>query len=303
MATPTPWCRLFAQSSMNQTMTAYKTNFVVGSSKTANLNIKDISPVLCIIKLTEREGGVVAVLDIKGTKGSVCVNGKIIKKGTTCVLNSGDEVVFGTLGNHAYIFQQLPSDDLLRTRTYVDGRDLKTQHAERRAEGVSLLASVSDLRSDLSRLKSTGQTVPRTYLGMEPRLRNQDDYLDDIEAKLERLEENVMGLKRKVDRAFITNLQQASKTSLTPMFKEEILSLIIDGRELEVSFEEFPYYLSENTKMVLIAASYIHLKYKDQVKYASELATMNPRILLSGPAGMVYFLFIFLVYHLIRLNF
>lgn len=31
------------------------------------------------------------------------VNGKIIKKGTSCVLNSGDEVVFGLSGNHAYV--------------------------------------------------------------------------------------------------------------------------------------------------------------------------------------------------------
>ena len=39
-------------------------------------------------------------------------------------------------------------------------------------------------------------------------------------------------------------------------------------------------------KNVLVAASYIHLKHRDQVKYASELPTVNPRILLSGPAGM-----------------
>lgn len=42
---------------------------------------------------------------------------------------------------------------------------------------------------------------------------------------------------------------------------------------------------SENTKNVLIAASFIHLKYKDHSKYTSELNTVNPRILLSGPAG------------------
>lgn len=31
------------------------------------------------------------------------VNGKMIRKGTSCVLNSGDEVVFGVSGNHAYV--------------------------------------------------------------------------------------------------------------------------------------------------------------------------------------------------------
>lgn len=44
--------------------------------------------------------------------------------------------------------------------------------------------------------------------------------------------------------------QQASETPLAPaisvksaMLKEELLAGIIDGQEVEVSFEEFPYYL------------------------------------------------------------
>lgn len=44
-------------------------------------------------------------------------------------------------------------------------------------------------------------------------------------------------------------------------------------------------FASENTKNVLIAASFIHLKHREHAKYASELPTVNPRILLSGPAG------------------
>ncbi|RVX17715.1 ATPase family AAA domain-containing protein 1-A [Vitis vinifera] len=41
----------------------------------------------------------------------------------------------------------------------------------------------------------------------------------------------------------------------------------------------------ENTKNVLIAASFIHLKHREHAKFTSELTTVNPRILLSGPAG------------------
>jgi hypothetical protein len=48
---------------------------------------------------------------------------------------------------------------------------------------------------------------------------------------------------------------------------------------------------SENTKNVLIAASFIHLKHKEHAKYTSELTTVNPRILLSGPVGQWSFLF------------
>ena len=43
---------------------------------------------------------------------------------------------------------------------------------------------------------------------------------------------------------------------------------------------------SENTKNVLIAACFIHLKHREHAKYTTDLTTINPRILLSGPAGV-----------------
>lgn len=54
----------------------------------------------------------------------------------------------------------------------------------------------------------------------------------------------------------------------------------------------FSVHCSENTKDVLIAASYIHLKHKEQVKFTAKLPTVNPRILLSGPAGIWHILLI-----------
>jgi hypothetical protein len=52
-------------------------------------------------------------------------------------------------------------------------------------------------------------------------------------------------------------------------------------------FQNILFFLScsENTKNVVIAALFIHLKHKEHAKYTSELTTVNPRILLSGPAG------------------
>ncbi|GKB04781.1 P-loop containing nucleoside triphosphate hydrolase superfamily protein [Tanacetum coccineum] len=384
--TATPWCRLLAQSSLNQTMTVYATSFVVGSSKNANLlikDIKDISTNLCIIKLNEREGSSVAVLESKGGKGSVHVNGKTIKKGTTCVLKSGDEVVFGSHGNHAYIFQQLPDDGLLKTHKSSHGRDLKALLTERRTGDSSAVAGlswlcrclasfccasllcvlccvlasllaccalscfnigifVSSLRQrrckDVSLFATpmSQQLVPTlktkfiwkrgerdrerfvvikihddVYFGPEIRHQNHDDDVDGLEVNSATNTGNdsaaEIGATSKSTPVGsnpdpnIIETENASKTmeqardSLTAsapgssvrsaMLKEEILAGIIDGLKVDVSFDDFPYYLSENTKNVLIAASYIHLKHRDQVKYASDLPTVNPRILLSGPAG------------------
>lgn len=61
---------------------------------------------MCIIIVSahdQRESGAVTLIESKGNKGSLQVNGAHVKKGTSCVLNSGDEVVFGSLGNHAYV--------------------------------------------------------------------------------------------------------------------------------------------------------------------------------------------------------
>ena len=51
----------------------------------------------------EGSGSVVAVLESMGSKGSVVVNETLVKKSTSCMFNSGDEVVFGLLGNHSYV--------------------------------------------------------------------------------------------------------------------------------------------------------------------------------------------------------
>lgn len=68
-------------------------------------------------------------------------------------------------------------------------------------------------------------------------------------------------------------------------FKDSLQQRIIDSKNIEVTFESFPYYLSDTTKNALIASTYVPLKCSKFAKYASNLCTMCPRILLSGPAA------------------
>jgi hypothetical protein len=59
------------------------------------------------------------------------------------------------------------------------------------------------------------------------------------------------------------------------------------------------YFCSEHTKYVLLAVSDMHLNKMNigYAPYASDLTILNPRILLSGPAGtsilFVWFLYFF----------
>ncbi|KAF5731452.1 hypothetical protein HS088_TW18G00129 [Tripterygium wilfordii] len=67
--------------------------------------------------------------------------------------------------------------------------------------------------------------------------------------------------------------------------KDSLQQGILNPGSIGISFASFPYYLSDTTKNVLIASTYIQLKCDKFSKLASDLPTVSPRILLSGPAG------------------
>ncbi|KAK4748624.1 hypothetical protein SAY87_015210 [Trapa incisa] len=68
--------------------------------------------------------------------------------------------------------------------------------------------------------------------------------------------------------------------------EQEMLRQIIDGRDSKITFAEFPYYLSEQTRVLLTSAAYVHLKNADVSKYTRNLAPASRAILLSGPAEL-----------------
>ncbi|XP_050221289.1 uncharacterized protein LOC126671551 [Mercurialis annua] len=350
-----PWCKLLSQSAQNPTVPICTPSFTIGSSRQSNFPLKDqsVSGTLCKIRHTQREGGGVAVLECTGSKGSVQVNGEVVKKGAVCDLHCGDELVFGLSGNNAYIFQQLMTEVAAKGME-VQGNVGKFLQLERRsgdASAASILASLSSLRPEISsRYKSSGQSTGKIHPGTEmpahsvvhdgteaeldgleinstpnpegdkvadagevgknlPHDCNRDSGIEAGNVKLSGVNDLIRPLfgmlarssnsKQKLSKSickqvleerneWIRDSQLASTSGMSlrcAVFKEDIRAGILDGKNIDVSFDNFPYYLSENTKNVLIAASYIHLRHKEHVKYTAELTTVNPRILLSGPAG------------------
>ncbi|KAL9375505.1 hypothetical protein Peur_032384 [Populus x canadensis] len=351
----TPWCKLLSQSAQNQNIKICKSSYLIGSTKQCDSLLKDhaMGTIQCKIKHTQREGGAVAVLETSGNKGTVQVNGTAVKR--ICVLNSGDEVAFGVLGNHAFIFQQLLTEVAVKSAE-VHSSMGKLLQLERRSgdpsavAGASILASLSSLRPDLSCRKSPGQTTGKINHGSD--VPAQSVIHDGSEVELDGMEGNstpnlgsdkaaevgaidhnlphdcgqdsgteagnvkISGMndligpffrmlartssyKQKLSKNICKQVleernewtkdsQLASTSGMSlrcAAFKEDLHAGILDGKNIEVSFDNFPYYLSENTKNVLIAASFIHLKHRKHAKYTSELTTVNPRILLSGPTG------------------
>lgn len=80
------------------------------------------------------------------------------------------------------------------------------------------------------------------------------------------------------------NLSSASALKRQAL-QDDFTRMVMDGQDIDVSFESFPYYLSESTKNVLVASTFIHLRRPDYAKFTNDLHSVSPRILLSGPSG------------------
>ncbi|KAG2563966.1 hypothetical protein PVAP13_8KG377800 [Panicum virgatum] len=86
-------------------------------------------------------------------------------------------------------------------------------------------------------------------------------------------------------RDIIRDLTTSVPPSRCQAFKDGMKQGIISPSDIDVTFENFPYYLSENTKNVLLSCAFIHLEKKEFIKQFAEISSINQRILLSGPAG------------------
>ncbi|KAJ7974114.1 p-loop containing nucleoside triphosphate hydrolases superfamily protein [Quillaja saponaria] len=68
--------------------------------------------------------------------------------------------------------------------------------------------------------------------------------------------------------------------------EQELMSQVVDGKESKVTFDEFPYYISERTRVLLTSAAYVHLKHVHVSKHTRNLSPASRTILLSGPAEL-----------------
>ncbi|KAI3991030.1 hypothetical protein MKX01_011099, partial [Papaver californicum] len=366
-ASKIPWGRLISQCSQNPHQHISGTQFTIGQSRNCNLWLRDpaVSAVLCKLKHVERGGSSVAQLEVSGGDGVVQVNGKIINKNSSVILNAGDEVVFNSSGKHAYIFQQLKTESITSSAlpsslglAEAHGLQFEARSRDPAVAGASILASLSNLRKDLSLLPPPTQTGEDAHQGLErPTLPSGCEVPDDVEtnspvhkggsenndtdgvsvsekdallaadlpAESLNLDNLPMGARIDIeigkvpganyDLRSLLRMLAASEFDLnggifksldahrglrelfkdpdsttlsatrSQAFKDSLQQGILIPSDIEVSFDTFPYYLSETTKNVLVASTFINLKCNEFMKYTSDLPTISPRILLSGPPG------------------
>ncbi|KAL2323639.1 hypothetical protein Fmac_028018 [Flemingia macrophylla] len=366
------WGKLLSQSSQNPHVSMSDPIFTVGQARNCNLYLKDptLGNAVCRLSHIERGGSPVALLEITGGKGSIQVNDKTYRKNARVILSGGDEVVFGSSGKHAYIFQQLTNNNMSTSgipssvsileapSAPINGTQVEARSGDPSAvAGASILASLSNIHKDLSLLSSppkTGKNVkqnadisslPSGNGGDMPDNEIKDTTNNDVSSGVLSTDKTVLASSNtfnenpRLDTMEVdTNVDvDAEKVTATPYelrpllrmfagscaeldlscgitkileerrelrellkdvdtpsilastrrqaFKDSLLQRILKAENSDVSFETFPYYLSDTTKNVLIASTFIHLKCNGFGKYASDLPSVSPRILLSGPAG------------------
>ncbi|KAK7270455.1 hypothetical protein RIF29_23604 [Crotalaria pallida] len=66
----------------------------------------------------------------------------------------------------------------------------------------------------------------------------------------------------------------------------ELKNQVLDGKDSQVTFDQFPYFPSERTRVLLTSAGYVHLKQHHFSKHMRNLSPASRTILLSGPSEL-----------------
>jgi SpoVK/Ycf46/Vps4 family AAA+-type ATPase len=125
-------------------------------------------------------------------------------------------------------------------------------------DGTAASVSPDAVANDTCQHNGSG---PDAHLGAEIALEDQRDLIRDL------------------------NTSASVPPSRCQAFKVAMKQAITSPSDIDATFENFPYYLSENTKNVLLSCAFIHMEKNEFIKQFSEISSINQRILLSGPAG------------------
>ncbi|XP_074564202.1 uncharacterized protein LOC141820730 [Curcuma longa] len=269
------WGKLVSQFAQNPSHSICSNLFTVGNSKTCDLQLLDptVGTTLCVLRQIKRGGASITLLDTVGAKGVIQVNGKTVEQ-KSIILIGGDEVVFSRPEKHIYIFQHLPKEKpstpsihTLHSSSEIKDASKKGLKFQNRtgdhstAAVVSMLASLSTLKKDLSVVPSSAPIEPLTDLDTSSNACKLFQDQKDFEFPV------------------------SSSSNRSQALKDCLKQAIIEPNDLDVSFDDFPYYLSETTKRPLLACASVHLKHKGFLKYTNEISSLSQRILLSGPLG------------------
>lgn len=79
--------------------------------------------------------------------------------------------------------------------------------------------------------------------------------------------------------------RSSTKSKEDQVYRDAVRRCLLEWKDIDISLDDFPYFLNENTKTALLDSMYVFLKRPEFSKYTNELGSVSPRILLTGPLG------------------
>jgi len=83
----------------------------------------------------------------------------------------------------------------------------------------------------------------------------------------------------------ITSQSASSLASQKKSLKEELAKSFVSWRDIRESLDDFPYYLDNDAKELLLNSAFAFIKKPDAMKHITDLPSISRRILLAGPPG------------------
>ncbi|CAM0907386.1 unnamed protein product [Alopecurus aequalis] len=249
------WGRLISQSPLYPSVSIYNTYFTVGHGGKHDLKLTDSSPgaPVCKLKHTRRGAGIEVCLP-----KAVYVNGKAVDRPSKVTLIGGDEVIFCSLGRHAYIFQQLPEE---KSSTSTFSSPCVVQQGQ-----YPVIKSTPDLLS----YKRAKLSVPFCFAKGRPPFVPH---------------EIVSSLRKTMEEQGQFSSEENVSFAQHQLLKEDLKKAVVSASDISESFDNFPYYLSESTKSSLLTPAHVNLCCKKATEWTKKISFISQRVLLSGPAG------------------
>ncbi|CAN4098235.1 unnamed protein product [Withania somnifera] len=300
------WGKLISQCSQNPHFVMHRPTYSIGQGRQCDLWIGDpaVSKSLCNLKQIEQEIFEKITNDNKSSlPRSVSIleahSGSV--KGLHIEARSGDPSAVAVASTLASLSNFQKESSLLPPSSQ-NSKDVKQGSEMSRLPAADEVTDKHDLDAEMKDASDhsdlPGVSLCEKAAVISPDTGNENLNLDsgaldsvdagigkisgfDLSGSISKILEERRGIRallRDFDLPILTSTRQQA-------FKDALQEGVLDSKNIEVSFENFPYYLSEITKNVLISSTYLHLKCQKFTKYASDLPTLCPRILLSGPAG------------------
>jgi hypothetical protein len=278
------WGKLYPQFQGQSPISLSGIVFTIGRSPRCNLVIKDpvVNGVLCRLHFVQGK----AFIESMSSSGILSLNHRTVRKQVKLHLRDGDEISITGNQTYSYIFNQIKTastgSDIDIMETISPPKPIKLNSFSRPSYRPLIM---NDTKS-IEKLTSTLNISPSVPMFMDamndPHLSENTD-LSSHAIQIPLLD--MSDLEKSADKSDTEITPTEKGAEFKAQLMQKIESLFIYPDDISVTFDQFPYYLSENVKEMLINAAFIYLEKPQFTKYAKSIPSLSRRILLSGQKG------------------